>query len=178
MTSWPYLDKGEIESLLSRLGDHLRHRGVHAEMFVVGGRAMALAYDRERVTRDIDAVFEPKSIVYEEASRLASELGLPLDWLNDAVKGLLPDYPDPRAHTYYSSPCIDVSVASAEFLFAMKAMAARVEVDTEDLLVLARVIGLTTSEQALELVERFYDVGRLSPKSQFILEELFPAAGA
>lgn len=96
----------------------------------------------------------------EEASRLASQLGLPLDWLNDAVKGLLPDCPDPRAHTYYSSPGIDVSVASAEFLFAMKAMAARVEVDTEDLLVLARVIGLTTSEQALELVERFYDRGR------------------
>jgi len=34
-------------------------RGVVADVFVVGGAAMALAYDATRVTRDIDATFVP-----------------------------------------------------------------------------------------------------------------------
>jgi hypothetical protein len=36
-------------------------------MFVVGGAAMALAYDATRVTRDVDARFVPHGIVLDEA---------------------------------------------------------------------------------------------------------------
>ena len=36
-------------------------------MFLVGGAAMALAYSTSRVTRDLDAMFEPESLVYEMA---------------------------------------------------------------------------------------------------------------
>jgi hypothetical protein len=38
---------------------------------------MALAYDAQRVTRDVDAVFVPHGIVHEEAVRVADDLGLP-----------------------------------------------------------------------------------------------------
>ena len=33
-------------------------------MFLVGGAAMVLAYNRNRSTRDLDAVFEPKTAVH------------------------------------------------------------------------------------------------------------------
>ncbi len=58
---------------------------------------MSLAYNRDRVTRDLDAVFEPKREIYDEAARMSADLGLPDGWLNDSVKGLLPDLiaPDP-----------------------------------------------------------------------------------
>jgi hypothetical protein len=46
-------------------------------VFIVGGAAMALAYDATRVTRDVDARFVPHRIVLEEAGRVADELGLP-----------------------------------------------------------------------------------------------------
>lgn len=49
-------------------------------MYVVGGAAIALAFDERRSTHDVDAVFEPKETVYEAAAvvaeQLAAELGL------------------------------------------------------------------------------------------------------
>ncbi|SRR5216683_8371116 len=50
-----------------RLASAVARRGVVADVFVVGGAAMALAYDAARVTRDVDAVFKPHGIVLEEA---------------------------------------------------------------------------------------------------------------
>jgi hypothetical protein len=52
-------------------------RGVVADIFVVGGAAMALAYDATRVTRDVDALFVPHGVVLEEARIVADNLGLP-----------------------------------------------------------------------------------------------------
>ena len=52
-------------------------RGVVADVFIVGGAAMALAYDAARVTRDVDAMFKPHGIVHEEAMQVANDLGLP-----------------------------------------------------------------------------------------------------
>lgn len=140
---------------------------------------MALAYSRERVTRDIDAIFEPKTVVYEEARGMADDLGLPADWLNDSVKGFLPRAADPRARTSFDAPGITVGIASAEYLFAMKAAAARIEEDTEDLRVLAAKLHITSTQQALDVLERFYDRARLTVKSQLVLQALFeePAAG-
>ena len=63
---------------------------MRGQIFIVGGAAMALAYSTRRVTKDIDAVFEPKSAIYDAATTVAEELGLPEDWLNDAVKGFVP----------------------------------------------------------------------------------------
>jgi hypothetical protein len=46
-------------------------------VFVVGGAAMAMAYDAARVTRDIDAAFKLHGIVLDEARKVADDLGLP-----------------------------------------------------------------------------------------------------
>lgn len=84
------LDRVAIEDLLGDLAAELEARGVRGDMFVVGGAAMALAYDARRATRDVDAVFEPKLVVYEAAAAVAARRALPGDWLNDAVKGSWP----------------------------------------------------------------------------------------
>ena len=168
-----YCDYDRIIELLGELGRRLESQGIRAEMFVVGGSAMALAFNHERLTKDIDADFEPKTVIYVEAGHIAIEQGIPKDWLNDAVKGLLPDHPDTEKRTIYATQGISVSIASPEFIFAMKAAAARVEQDTEDIKLLAQILGITTSREALELVERFYNRARISPKTQFILQEMF-----
>jgi len=69
--------RAEIERAFTALGERLARRGVVADVFVVGGAAMALAYDAARVTRDVDAVFKPHGIVLEEARKVADDLGLP-----------------------------------------------------------------------------------------------------
>jgi hypothetical protein len=55
------MDRREIVGALTALAAELDRRGVSGEMYIVGGAAIALAYDERRATCDIDAVFEPKS---------------------------------------------------------------------------------------------------------------------
>jgi hypothetical protein len=71
------LGREEIERAFTALGERLARRGIVADVFVVGGAAMAMAYDAARVTRDVDAVFKPHGIVLEEARKVADDLGLP-----------------------------------------------------------------------------------------------------
>ena len=77
------LGRVELERAFAALGDRLVRRGVVADLFIVGGAAMALAYDADRVTRDVDATFLPHGIVLEEARNVAEAMGLPPWWLND-----------------------------------------------------------------------------------------------
>jgi len=79
------VDRSEIVAALTALAADLHARGLSADMYVVGGAAIALAFDERRATRDIDAVFVPKSEVYEAAARVAEDRGLADGWLNDAV---------------------------------------------------------------------------------------------
>jgi hypothetical protein len=105
------LSRDEIRTLLLELGAELEVEGTRAELFLVGGAAMALAYNLRRLTADVDAVFEPKSVVYAAAGRVAERHPeLPTDWLNDAVKGFLPGH-DADATVALDAPGIRVTVA-------------------------------------------------------------------
>lgn len=50
------LSRADLERAFNALGEGLARRGIVADVFVVGGAAMALAYDASRVTRDVGAV--------------------------------------------------------------------------------------------------------------------------
>jgi hypothetical protein len=166
------LSSEEIRSLLTELGAELEVDGVRGELFVVGGAAMALAYNTRRSTRDVGAVFEPKQVVYRAARRVAARHDdLAEDWLNDAVKGyLLGD--DPDATVLFDHPGVRVRVASPRYLFTMKVAAARVERDADDLAALYRLSGFESAAQALDFVEHAYPHLHLQPKAAYLLEEL------
>ena len=177
-TGEPLLGGAALRELLEELGRRCAAKGLAVEMYIVGGAAMAVAYDRERTTRDIDAVFEPKMAVYEEARLMAADLGLAPDWLNDGVKGLLPDFLDPQPRPIIALDGMRVSVASPECLFAMKAAAARPGADLEDLLALAKILGVTSAERANDIVSKFYRPARLQVRTSLLLRSLFgPAPG-
>ncbi len=177
----PLLDGEEIRRLLADLGRRLAAKGITARLFLVGGAALALAYNDRRATRDLDAVFEPKTEIYAEAALLAEEQGLPDDWLNDGVKGLLPDRAAAEVGSHFEAPGISVEVASPTYLFAMKAAAARAEIDADDLRFLANHLGLTDVEEAFALVEHYYSPHRLKPVARSLIEEVVgqrPAEGS
>lgn len=90
MTRSGQLDADGVRALFQELSDRLADAGVTAQLFVVGGAAMALAYDRDRLTRDVDALFVPAPEVRRIAAEMSGPQGLEPDWLNDAAKGLLP----------------------------------------------------------------------------------------
>jgi hypothetical protein len=124
------------------LGERLARRGVVADVFVVGGAAMALAYDATRVTRDVDARFLPHGIVVEEARRVAQDLGLPSWWLNEQASVYISGKDDPGKRRVFDHPGLRVMAASPEHVFAMKALAARAR-DVDDLRLLAGIVACT-----------------------------------
>jgi Nucleotidyltransferase of unknown function (DUF6036) len=140
------LGREDIRALLDDLSAELGARGARAELFLVGGAALAVAYDATRATRDLDAVFIPADVVRQAATAVAEHRGLTEDWLNDAVKGFLPG-PDPDAQRFYSSDSLIVDVASPRYLLAMKLFAARAEIDADDIILLYHQLGFTTVDE-------------------------------
>jgi hypothetical protein len=164
----PMLDRKKILEAFDALAADLQGNGVAGELFVVGGGAMALAYNTDRVTRDIDAVFEPKDVVYDAAGRVAESLGLERYWLNDAAK-IFVHGEDPQATVHYERPGLTVRVASPRYLFTMKALAAR-EVDYDDLRTLYGLSGFKSAGEALDAVEQAYPQAQFMPIVQYVVE--------
>lgn len=165
------MQRGEIIELLTDLGGRLDARGVEGEMYVVGGAAIALAFDERRSTRDIDAVFEPKTVIYEVAGQLAEERGLPDGWLNDAVKGFLTGA-DPDAPLVLEVAGLRVSTASPRILLAMKVLSHRVGEDEEDVRLLACELDLDDAVGVLAVAEAVYG-DRLDVAARFFVEQLY-----
>jgi hypothetical protein len=65
------LGREDIRALLDDLSSELAARGVRAELFLVGGAALAVAYDAMRATRDLDAVFHA-DVVRQAATAVAN----------------------------------------------------------------------------------------------------------
>ncbi len=165
------MNREEIVDALTALAAELDGRGVSAEMYVVGGAAMALAFDERRSTRDIDAVFEPKAVVYEAAVDVGERLGLPSGWLNDAVKGFL-EGDDPAAAPILDLPGLRCLAASPRTLLALKVLAHRVGEDEADVRVLAEHLGISSADEVLAIAEETYG-DRLDPAARFFVEQIF-----
>ena len=65
-----------------------------------------------------------------------------------------------------------MTAASARFLLGMKLLAARVERDTDDIVTLARLLGLTTASEVLAAVTDMYPASLIPVR--YLVEELFP----
>jgi hypothetical protein len=166
-----YFSRAKILVALQALGDELSRQGVRGQIFVVGGAAMALAFSTRRVTKDIDAVFEPKSAIYAAAEKVAEEHGLPADWLNDAAKSFMPGK-DLHARPLPEVSGIEVTTASPRYLLAMKLMAMRFGEDDEDIEILLDQCDMHSAQQALDLLADMYPAKDPPAKTRFFLEEL------
>jgi len=167
------LTKERILELFGELNDELRGLGIRGDLFVVGGAAMAVAYDARPATRDVDGIWQPSAEVRSAAARIATRHDdLQPDWLNDGVKGFLPSSDPGTQKVVYENDCLTVSVPSPRYLLATKLLASRVSRDEEDILLLYKLCGFTTVAEGLDLLETYYPGRRIEAKVQFFLEEL------
>jgi uncharacterized nucleotidyltransferase DUF6036 len=170
----PLLGRAELERAFTLLGDRLVRRGVVADIFVVGGAAIALAYDAKRVTRDVDALYVPHGIVHDEALEVSRELGLPRWWLNEQASVYVSAADDPGKRRVFDHPGLRVVAASPQHIFAMKALAAR-ERDLPDLRLLADLVDIRSLPAAVSCAREFFPDEVLSERTQRVLAELFDA---
>lgn len=171
------LDAARVLALFQELSDRLSQAGVSAQLFVVGGAAMALAYDDARLTRDVDALFVPAPQVRQIAEEISIAHGLEPDWLNDAAKGFLPG-DDENPATVFESESLLVQVPSPEYLLAMKLHASRDERDLDDAAVLFNRLGYTTAQDCIDLLIHTYPAGQLLPRHSYLAEEVARRAHA
>lgn len=165
------MQREEIERYLRQVGRYLNEQGLTGEILILGGAYMTLVLQQREATKDVDAYFVANAAaIREAAARVAGEHGLPADWLNDAVKGFL--YVQPEVTPWLECPGLRVYAPHPAYIFAMKALAGRPE-DLRDLQALRGVLGLTSAAQALELVARYMPARVLTPRVQYLMEDLF-----
>ena len=132
---------------------------------------MCIALNGRASTKDVDGWFTQPQAVRAAARRVAGELSLPEDWLNDAAKAFIPE--GARFERWRSFGHLDVSVAEDRTLLAMKCAAARAEEDSNDIRLLAARLDLYTVADVLGVVTEFYPATRLPVRAQLLVEELF-----
>lgn len=180
------LDRIALESAFAEIGARALAARRVVEIAVYGGAALVLTLEGRVATQDLDAVIANDAAwLRANVADIARQRGWAEDWLNDGVKAYLSHNDgEPDARRLFKSypselqPGLRVFVAAPAYLFAMKCLAMRLggadnSQDRSDIEMLARVLKVSTPEQALALVARFYPAARISPKTQFGIEEIF-----
>lgn len=158
----------EMRELLRDLDSELQRMGKAAKIFVVGGAAMALAYNADRASADIDGTFEPRDVVLDAAAVVARRRNLDKYWLSEGVRDYMPPEPDDHPRGEMIGPALVLEIASPEYVLAMKSMTTRQsDGDLADAAFLCRMLAIS-DESALETVVRKY-----FPAGRFGVQELF-----
>ena len=167
------MNKQEIMKALKALGEELLKREIQGEVLVVGGAAMCLAHGARDATKDVDALYEPKAEMAQSIQAVAEMYGLEKDWLNDGVKGFM--LTNPERVPYAVLPGLRVTTVQPEYLLAMKLYSSRTalyENDRRDIKTLIGLLDIKSTEQALDLLEKYFPREMILPKTQYLLEEI------
>jgi hypothetical protein len=173
------LTREDLLNALRALSDKLGEQGVTGELCLFGGTVMVLAFSARLATKDIDALFKPPNTIRELAGRIATELRLPNDWLNDGVKGFLSARHETTAGNLPQFPHLRLTMPVPEYLLAMKCMASRIggttgeQSDVSDIMFLIRHLGLKSARDVLDIVAQYYPANQIPVKTQYLIEGLF-----
>lgn len=156
---------------LHALNEELGNQNVTGEICLFGGSVMCLVYHARPSTKDVDAIFEPTAIVRQAAQRVAVQFSLDDDWLNDAVKGFVVPH---AQRIYLDLSHLKVYVPEADYLLAMKSLAARVDTqDASDIRTLIIHLELGRPEEVFSILEAYYPRRQIRPATRYFIEEIF-----
>jgi hypothetical protein len=185
----------ELLDAFDQIGRAAALAGTKLQIAVYGGSALMLASNFRFATEDVD-VSELGRPLPDWLSAVVQDIarrnGWQDDWFNDGVAFHLSSLADSALdHLEFgtfprdgSSPGLAVSVPSAEYLLALKLKALRVldpvrgETERLDILNLMKVVGISTAEEAIALLGRYFPVSAASPEKQrFLLDNMSREGG-
>jgi len=173
----PYvtLSRSRITQALRRLGELARAQGATLEISLYGGAVFTLVYGSRDATKDVDAVVRQDELGRTLSRRVAAELGLPDDWLNDDVKQFLAEKEAKRRlPTNEFGEGLRIVVPTAAYLLAMKLRACRPPLpgyvgDYGDIRFLVRKMGIATVADAEAIHGKFFPHGVLSLEAREVV---------
>lgn len=158
--------------LLEELNRRLSEKNLYGEIIIVGGAALALAFDARDSTRDIDCIFEPSPPIREIISDMEKEYHLPKDWLNDGVKGFITK--KMNFDVYSEDSNLKVSTLDAEGLLAMKLTSARTDTkDMQDSLFLMKKLKIKAESELFDIIQKYTNPQMQTAKVKFFTMEAF-----
>jgi len=164
------LTSADIIALFDELSEELRIRHARANIYIVGGATMALAFDRTRTTQDIDArVDRGHGALIDAVHTIAQRRGLHSSWLNDQATPKMPMARDTRSRTLYATQYLTITGASAEHMLAMKLESAR-DFDADDIAVLTEHLHLKKVEEGLAIHHRLFPDSRKRARATEMLK--------
>lgn len=167
------MDSVEILRRLNLLNDKLKSKNIKGELTIYGGAVMCLCFNSRLSTSDIDGWFAPKTEIYKAINEITIENGFENGWLNDSVKGFISSRDEVIQMENMSNLRIFRPVD--EYQFAMKCMSCRLEEDEhdiEDIEFLIGKIGIESTEQAEQIIEKYFPPSLILPKTHFMLLEI------
>ncbi|MEO8971912.1 MAG: DUF6036 family nucleotidyltransferase [Ktedonobacteraceae bacterium] len=161
------MNKRDIEKYLRMVGQELEKEGLTFEILLLGGAAMLIEVENRDSTQDVDTYFLPDFLAITKAAAIvAGREGLPDGWLNAAADGFTYSFMrQPERKLWKKFPGLHVYTASLDYLFVTKMMAGRPKDDT-DIVALARMMHISTQEEALALMVQYV------PKEQITVDVL------
>jgi hypothetical protein len=184
------LNREALLDAFDRIGRAANEAGTKLQIVVYGGSALMLASNFRFATEDVDIADIggdwPKWLT-DVVAAVAIEKGWSDDWLNDGVVFHLSPLADrAKDHLEFgtfprdsSPPGLVVSVPTADYLLALKLKAFRTQDtlrgDTErlDILNLMDVVGISTADQAIAVLGKYFPISAASSEKQrFLLKNI------
>jgi hypothetical protein len=167
------LTRDIIERAFDAMGQMAAERGLIVEIAVYGGSCLILASDIRGASGDVDAVFlNDGKTIRRLADDVARRLGLPLDWINEAVTRTAPPIgnPEPNLLPFGEYPRtrdvpvgLRVFLPTPAYLLAMKILANRlaedaekIQLDLNDAVALMKVTNISTREALAAVMTECY----------------------
>jgi hypothetical protein len=172
---YEFLNRARIIHALRRLGELACEQGTTLEVSLYGGAVFTLVYGSREATKDVDAVVRQSEIAEILAARVARELSLPDDWLNDHVKQFLAEKEAKRELPQSEfGEGLRVSVPTAAYLLAMKLRACRPPLpgysgDYGDIRFLVKKMQIGTVEAAEAIFDTFFPYDVLSDAAKEVI---------
>jgi hypothetical protein len=164
------LTKEKILKYFNLLNDELKALDIHGELLLAGGASMCLVHEARDMTKDIDALYEPKSLINQIVKKIAIRENIQENWLNDAVKAYI--IPDTPIDSFLNLGNLVINTVSPNYLLAMKMMASRYgEHDYDDIIFLLRKLHISTIDEAIDSLLTFFSPEQILPKTQFVIQQ-------
>jgi hypothetical protein len=183
-------DRAALLDAFDRIGRAAVAAGTKLQIAVYGGSALMLASNFRFATEDVDVSELPRPLpdwLAATVKEIADKNGWLDDWFNDGVVVHLSPLADRNLdHLEFgtfprdgSTPGLVVSVPSAEYLLALKLKAMRIsdpirgEAERLDILNLMRFLGISTIDDAIEALRRYFPASAAaSEKQRFLLKNM------